>query len=126
MEIAMKTNILLSVFGGLAAFTLISSGAAMADPPAYELACKANSSMTATVRGNGVVTLRFRPGLTPGRPRPGECVWMDRVLNDQEPAVIQADGDFARDLVDDLLAGGRFSVSVYNDGAGHMIVAAGG
>lgn len=111
---------LLAASLGLAAATLAAP--AFAEPPSYQLNCRASTSMTATLRGDGTVSLRFQAAEGSGTPMRGQCTWVDRPLNDEEPLRIKATGDLGRALIDDLLSGGRFSVMVYNDGAGNMIM----
>jgi hypothetical protein len=116
----MKTISLFTAALGLAA--VVSAAPSFAEPPSYQLNCRAAPSMTATLRGDGTVTLRFQAAEGSGTPMRGQCTWVDRPLNDDEPQRIRATGDLARALIDDLLSGGRFSVMVYNDGAGNMLM----
>lgn len=98
------------------------SAPALAEPPSYQLNCRTSTSMTATVRGDGTVSLRFQAAEGGGTPMRGQCTWVDRPLNEDEPQRIKATGEFARALIENLLNGGRFSVMVYNDGAGNMVM----
>ena len=99
-----------------------SFSAARAEPPSYPLVCRPNASMTATVKGNGVVTLKFKASEAGGAMDPGECTWKDRPLNEDEPTRIRAEDDLAMELIEKLLGGAKFTVKVYNDGEGNMIM----
>jgi hypothetical protein len=112
----------------IASATLLAAGyasTASAAPQSYPMICKTSNSMTATVRGNGSVTLRYNAastGANDGPPSAGQCTWLDRPLHPDEPKRLYGDGGFGRYLVDSLLNGGTFYVRVYNDGNGNMIV----
>ena len=92
----------------VAGVLLATAGTAVAqEPQSYTLSCRGGSAMTigfytrvyahfagADWGGRGIgtaVTIRFRKARGAGLEasvRPGECAWLDRPLNDREPAIL--------------------------------------
>ena len=101
---------------------LVFTGSAQANPPSYPLLCRGGPAMRIAtnhdVNGAGIpgataMWVYFNKGSAAGSvhaPGPGECTWMDRTLNANEPAAmfikspnvefscqVMGDGQIARD-----------------------------
>lgn len=78
----------------------MTSSAALAEPPTYPLLCRGGSSMrimtnhdvnASGIPGATAMFIYFKPSSQPGsgaKPKPGECVWLDRTFRPGEPEVM--------------------------------------
>lgn len=100
--------------------SIAAAGAMADDPPSYPLVCQGGSSMRIAVshdvRGDGttgrtLMTVYFdkaAQGAGAAMPGAGECAWMDRPLNDGEPAQLWFESSFV-EFAFQVLGDGRIN-----------------
>ena len=112
----------------LASFQVAS--AFLLDPLAFAeqsfpMVCRGGGGMRVEILGNGTMRVFFAPaaqGANTAPPGSGHCTFLDRGLRSGEPNVLLTNFGAAGVLVNTIVSGGAFDVSVFNNNQGAMQV----